>query len=52
MAGADRQLARQLWLAYFNQTLFEQKLLTEEQRDRMAYQIRCQQGQKRMEDRR
>ena len=41
MAGADRQLARQLWLAYFNQTLFEQGIITEAQRNAVLLRIKA-----------
>jgi len=39
---AERQkksLAEKLWLAYFNQYLYEQNMITETQRNRLALQI-------------
>lgn len=34
-------LAEKLWLAYFNQYLYEQSLITEAQRNRLALKIEC-----------
>ena len=34
-----KSLAEKLWLAYFNQYLYEQNMITEAQRNRMALQI-------------
>ena len=36
---AKESLVEKLWLAYFNQYLYEQNLITEEQRNRMALKI-------------
>ena len=40
-AAADkkRQLAEQLWLQYFNQTLYEKGFITERDRNRMIHKI-------------
>lgn len=35
-----RSIAETYWLLYYNQTLFEQGLITEEERNRMANRIR------------
>ena len=34
-----KSLSEKLWLAYFNQYLYEQNLITEAQRNRLALQI-------------
>ena len=34
-----KNLAEKLWLAYFNQYLYEQNIITETQRNRLALQI-------------
>ena len=34
-----KSLAEKLWLAYFNQYLYEQNIITETQRNRLALQI-------------
>ena len=34
-----KSLAEKLWLAYFNQYLYEQNMITEVQRNRLALQI-------------
>ena len=34
-----KSLAEKAWLSYFNQYLYEQNLITEEQRNRMALKI-------------
>ena len=41
MANVDtkKHVAEQIWLAYFNRTLYEQGLITEAQRNRMALRI-------------
>lgn len=36
---AKESLVEKLWLAYFNQYLYEQNLITEMQRNRMALKI-------------
>ena len=36
---ASKSLAEKLWLAYFNQYLYEQNMITETQRNRLALQI-------------
>ena len=35
----QKSLAEKLWLAYFNQYLYEQNLITEAQRNRIALKI-------------
>jgi len=34
-----KQMAEQLWLGYFNQTLYEKGLITESERNRMSNKI-------------
>lgn len=34
-----KQIAEQVWLGYFNQTLFEKGLITESERNRMSNRI-------------
>lgn len=34
-------LAEKLWLAYFNQYLYEQKIITEAERNRISLKIEC-----------
>ena len=34
-----KQMAEQLWLGYFNQTLYEKGLITESERNRMSNRI-------------
>ncbi len=39
MTQSKEQMARQLWLAYFNKTLLEQKIITEDSYRRMQVLI-------------
>lgn len=44
MIGLEQQkkaLAEQLWLIYFNESLYRQGLITETQRNRMKNKIEC-----------
>lgn len=36
-----RVICEQLWLSYFNDTLYEKGLITEDQRNKMRVKIKC-----------
>lgn len=36
-----KTIAAKLWLAYFNQYLYEQKIITEAERNRISLKIEC-----------
>ena len=38
-AMSKEEVARQIWLNYFNQTLYEKGLITEQERNKMALLI-------------
>ena len=39
-----RELGSRLWLEYYNRTLYEKGLITEQERNRMSLKIRTWQG--------
>ena len=39
LAEQKKQIAVQIWLQYFNQTLYEQGLITEAERNKLALRI-------------
>ncbi|MBP1736241.1 MAG: hypothetical protein H6Q60_122 [Oscillospiraceae bacterium] len=44
IGGEKKAVAEEVWLLYFNQTLFERGLITEQERNRMVQRIKARRG--------